>query len=79
MIEHRVSDHTRMGEGLLPCPFCGGKAAMHGAIYMSRKFPACTQCGAERASVEQWNQRVSTLPCDHVFDLDRCIKCGGVA
>lgn len=42
---------------LLPCPFCGGKAAMHGAIYMSRKFPACTQCGAERGTPEQWNSR----------------------
>lgn len=30
---------------------------MHGASYMTIKFPKCTQCGAEHGSPEQWNSR----------------------
>lgn len=51
---------THTDKGLLPCPFCGGEARMHGASYMTKKFPACTQCGAERGSAEDWNRRAPT-------------------
>lgn len=50
---------------LLPCPFCGGKAAMHGAVYMTHKFPACTVCRAEHGDVAHWNRRA--IPPDMVL------------
>lgn len=55
-------------KGLLPCPFCGGKAYLHKATHSSMCFVLCTGCGVTTRSystVEKtaaaWNMRKSEV------------------
>lgn len=75
---------------LLPCPFCGGEAEMHGLnTVLSRPFVACEYCGAESAvyrteaeAIAAWNTRAERTckiyRVGNTQDLRKCSACGAL-
>jgi len=61
-----------MGEELLPCPFCGGKARYDNSDHGPYEWIECTECGARGPGVnysrdelggcvKKWNARPQRL------------------
>ena len=46
---------------LKPCPFCGGKASLHGKKY---RWVQCDDCRASTVRVEKfyWGQHIDEIP-----------------
>ena len=71
---------------LLPCPFCGGEAALHSYAQFGVHWVSCTECkgdtepsSSSKQAIEAWNKRVERTckPAKnkHGF-LNCCSECG---
>ena len=60
-----------MDDKLLPCPFCGGEAAVYLAWYDDEQTNIrCMQCGATADSEEEWNTRAErTCEMEYITDF----------
>lgn len=67
-LEAEAAVSPRSGDGLLPCPFCGGDCYVMEHIHMLKEYAAyCGLCGtqhgqwmnSEPEAIKAWNTRAS--------------------